>query len=104
MTDIASERQRRVDLWHALAQQDLDDIEPQRLRDLGVYGGAQGIWVDKTHTASPDTGPDGVTVGILHTGRHYADDLSDDGVFTTIPRHPAQPPEIPGKFRLQRMQ
>jgi hypothetical protein len=43
MTDIASERQRRVDLWHALAQQDLDDIEPQRLRDLGVYGGAGNL-------------------------------------------------------------
>jgi putative restriction endonuclease len=47
---------------------------------------AQGIWVDKTHTASPDTGPDGVTVGILHTGRHYADDLSDDGVIYHYPK------------------
>jgi len=51
----------------------------EQLRDLGIYGGAQGIWVDKAHTASPELGPDGVTVAILHTGRHYADDLSDDG-------------------------
>jgi hypothetical protein len=50
MTDIVSERQRRVDLWYALAQQDLNDIEPQRLRDLGIYGGAQGIWVDTSPT------------------------------------------------------
>jgi putative restriction endonuclease len=86
MTDIASERQRRQDLWYALAQRDLNDTEPQRLRELGIYGGAQGIWVDKSHTANPETGPDGVTVGILHTGRHYADDLSDDGVIYHYPK------------------
>ena len=86
MTDIVSERQRRVDLWYTLAQQDLNDIEPQRLRELGIYAGAQGIWVDKTHTASAETGPDGVTVGILHTGRHYPDDLSDDGVTYHYPK------------------
>jgi hypothetical protein len=45
VTDIVSERQRRVDLWYAVAQQDLSDIELQRLRELGIYGGAQGIWV-----------------------------------------------------------
>ena len=96
MTDIVSERQRRVDLWYTLAQQDLNDIEPQRLRELGIYAGAQGIWVDKTHTASAETGPDGVTVGILHTGRHYPDDLSDDG--RNLPLSQDTPPSRP-RFR-----
>ena len=50
---------------------------------LGVYGGAQGIWVDKARTASPEIGSDGATE--LHTGRHYADDLSDDGVIYHYP-------------------
>ena len=91
MTDVASERQRRLDLSHKLAPQNLDDVEPQLLRQLGIYGGAQGIWVDKTHTASSEAGQDGVTVGILHTGRHYADDLSEDGVIYHYPKT-ARPP------------
>jgi putative restriction endonuclease len=85
MVDVASEVARRLDLWNTISHERLDDLEPKRLRDLGIYGGAQGIWVDKVHTASPETGPDGVTVAILHTGRHYADDLSDDGVIYHYP-------------------
>ena len=88
---VASERQRRLDLWHKLSAHNLDDIEPQLLRQLGIYGGAQGIWVDKAHTASSETGVDGVAVGILHTGRHYADDLSEDGVIYHYPKT-ARPP------------
>jgi putative restriction endonuclease len=83
MTDIKSERERRLALWQMIAKEDLHNIKPQRLRELGIYGGAQGIWVDKTHTASLE--PDGVTVGILHTGHHYPDDLSDDGVIYHYP-------------------
>jgi HNH endonuclease len=83
MIDVTSETKRRIDLWHTISNERLDDLEPARLRDLGIYGGAQGIWVDKAHTASPETGP--VTVAILHTGRHYADDLSDDGVIYHYP-------------------
>ena len=86
MVDVISERERRLKLWNSIAQEDLTDIQPQRLRDLGIYGGAQGIWVDKTHTSSPDIGPDGATVAILHTGRHYPDDLSDNGVIYHYPK------------------
>jgi putative restriction endonuclease len=55
------------------------------LRSMRVYGGAQGIWVDKatTGTLSPDG--QGITVSILHTGRHYPDDLSDDGLIYHYP-------------------
>jgi hypothetical protein len=56
MTDVASEANRRFELWKTLSKERLDDIEPARLRDLGVYGGAQGIWVDKARTASPEIG------------------------------------------------
>ena len=52
---------------------------------MGVYGGAQGIWIDKVRTASPEIGSEGATVAILHTGRHYNDDLSDDGVIYHYP-------------------
>lgn len=47
MTDVGTEITRRIDLWRTISKQRLDDLEPARLRDLGIYGGAQGIWVDK---------------------------------------------------------
>lgn len=93
MIDVISETKRRLDLWHTISKEHVDDLEPAHLRNLGIYGGAQGIWVDKAHTASPDIGADGVTVAILHTGRHYADDLSDDGLiyhYPTTSRPPAR--------------
>jgi putative restriction endonuclease len=86
MIDVISEKDRRLNLWHTISKERLDDLEPGRLRDLGIYGGAQGIWVDKAHTAGPEIGPDGATVAILHTGRHYADDLSEDGVIYHYPK------------------
>lgn len=58
-------------------------VRAQLLRELGVYGGAQGCWVDKERTKQ--VSPGGVTVGLLHTGVTYADDLSDDGVLYHYP-------------------
>jgi putative restriction endonuclease len=84
--DVKSEIARRLELWRTISLDDLDDLEPSRLRDLGIYGGAQGIWVDKAHTAIADKAPEGITVSILHTGRHYADDLSEDGVIYHYPK------------------
>jgi putative restriction endonuclease len=52
---------------------------------MRVYGGAQGIWVDKMTTAPLSPDGQGVTVSILHTGRHYPDDLSDDGLIYHYP-------------------
>jgi hypothetical protein len=54
------------------------------LRGLGVYGGAQGVWVDKARTK--EIAPAGVTVALLHTGCSYADDLSADGVVYHYPK------------------
>ena len=84
--DIKSEIVRRTGLWRVISSENTGELEPSRLRDLGIYGGAQGIWVDKAHTADPENAPDGITVSILHTGRHYADDLSDDGLIYHYPK------------------
>jgi len=54
MVDVIFERDRRLNIWHSISDQDLEDVEPQHLRNSGIYGGAQGIWVDKAHTASPE--------------------------------------------------
>jgi putative restriction endonuclease len=85
MADVASETTRRFELWKTLSKERLDNLEPARLRELGIYGGAQGIWVDKARTACSEIGADDATVAILHTGRHYADDLADDGMIYHYP-------------------
>jgi putative restriction endonuclease len=78
------EREYRQFLWGELNRHDPTDVEPKILRDLRIYGGMQGIWVDKGRTASSKSVA-GVTVSILHTGKHYADDLSDEGVIYHYP-------------------
>src|SRR4051794_28905391 len=45
------ELDRRTELWRKLEAQHNGALVPSVLRELGVYGGAQGIWVDKARTA-----------------------------------------------------
>lgn len=90
---VSDRRPRTVDAereWRERAWTDLTsdpswpELAPATLRDMGVYGGQQGVWVDKSRTSL--LAPDGIAVGVLHTGRHYADDLSDDGIVYHYPR------------------
>jgi putative restriction endonuclease len=109
MPTVVEERARREAMWASVqAAGDLSRLPPQLLRELGVYGGAQGIWVDTERTRSIDGGG-GITVSLLHTGRHYADELSADGVLYHYPRT-GRPPgrdrseveatKAAGRFRL----
>ena len=43
------------------------------------------MWVDKARTGQVAGHKAGVTVSLLHTGRHYADDLSEDGLIYHYP-------------------
>jgi hypothetical protein len=79
------EREHRLRLWAELNRHDIGELEPKLLRDRGVYGGAQGIWVDKARTGPLTASGVGATVSILHTGKHYPDDLSDEGVIYHYP-------------------
>ncbi len=58
-------------------------LSPGEVRDLGIYGGASGVWVDKTRTN--EFAQEGVAVGLLHTGRHYDDDIDESGVLYHYP-------------------
>ena len=60
-------------------------VSPSLLREMRVYGGAQGIWVDKLHTQNLTESGTGATVSLLHTGTVYPDDLSEDGVLYHYP-------------------
>jgi putative restriction endonuclease len=85
------ERARRESMWASLrAAGGPDRLSPGLLREVGVYGGAQGVWVDTDRTRGID-GAGGITVGLLHTGRHYADELSTNGLLYHYP-HTGRPP------------
>lgn len=88
---VAQERTRREAMWaRLLAAGGPGGLAPRLLREVGVYGGAQGVWIDADQTRGID-GAGGVTVGLLHTGRHYADELSTDGVLYHYPRTGRRP-------------
>jgi putative restriction endonuclease len=86
MSVVEQEREHRRGMWQSLlASGGPYGMLPRVLRDLRVYGGAQGIWVDKARTSSLTDSGTGVTVGLLHTGTAYADELSGTDVLYHYP-------------------
>ena len=82
---FVDESARRDRLWRELqANGGPDQVAPGLLQRLAIYRGASGIWYDRAATGSTD--PRGITVGVLHTGRHYADDLTDERILYHYPR------------------
>lgn len=89
---VLDELEHRESMWQSLlAAGGPENVAPGLLRELGIYGGAQGVWIDKVRTSTVTDDATGVTVGLLHTGLHYADDLSTDGVLYHYP-HTLRPP------------
>lgn len=83
---VSAERARRERLWDQLRRQGGPSaVSPQLLRDLRVFGGSQGIWVDKNRTQAVTSRDHGVTVSVLHTGSHYPDDLAENGLIYHYP-------------------
>jgi putative restriction endonuclease len=84
---VNTERSARLEQWAQVqARGGPLGLAPLLLRELGIYSGAQGIWVDKmrTRTLTPDGA--GVTVSVLHTGSVFADDFSTTGVIYHYPQ------------------
>ena len=78
---IARERERRQEMWAGLlAAGGPHGVQPGLLRGLGIFGGAQGVWVDKARTAPLTEARMGVTVALMHSRSFYADDLGADGL------------------------
>jgi putative restriction endonuclease len=83
----SSERSRRDEMWSELQRSgDTEAVAKSLMRELGGYGGASGIWVDASRTRGLTTDGNGVTVSVLHTGRSYPDDLSEDSLIYHFPR------------------
>jgi putative restriction endonuclease len=86
-SSVQVERNRRADLWSRLiAHRGPSDVPASVLNDLKIFYGGRGIWVDKATTAGIGGSINGVTVGLLHTGSAYADDLSEDSVIYHYPQ------------------
>ena len=76
----------RLGLWQKLIDAGGPiQVAPSLLRQLRIYGGAQGVWVDKERTHKVTNDGAGITVGLLHTGSSYKDDLTDEGVLYHYP-------------------
>lgn len=83
-TTVEGERAWRLAVWsHLQLTEDLSQVPPGVLRAFGVYGGGQGIWMDKARTDAVHEG--GITMGVLHTGAHYPDEISDNDVIYHYP-------------------
>ncbi len=97
-TAVERERTHRFEMWEAVRGRGGPlDVSPKLVRELGIYGGAQSVWVDKNRTAAITADGSGLTVGLLHTGTSYPDDLDDSGVLYHCPetgRRGKDPAEI----------
>ncbi len=86
-SELERERQRRFKIWEDLSERGGPlGARPALLNELGIFRGGRGIWYDKVTTRDADPSGSGITVGLLHTGSHYADDLSDQGALYHYPR------------------
>jgi hypothetical protein len=81
VTTVADELAFRTDQWRKIVEAGgPDGISPGFLREIRAYGGAQGIWQDNARTYPLTSDRTGATVAVLHTGRHYPDDLSAEAI------------------------
>ncbi|MGV8931951.1 MAG: HNH endonuclease [Luteimonas sp.] len=84
--DFKNERARRFALQASLRAVDptLKAIPASIIRGLGVYGRYRGTY---TELASSDDGTASprIALSMLHTGRHYADDLSENSLIYHYP-------------------
>jgi hypothetical protein len=58
-------------------------VAPALINELRIFYGGRGIWYDAQRTRTIE--PPGITMGLLHTGRHYADALEADGLLYYYP-------------------
>ncbi|MFF8943105.1 HNH endonuclease [Streptomyces sp. NPDC014864] len=82
---VDAEREWRMAVWeNLLARRDSSGlVTADAVRAVGAYGNFRGIWADKSRTQKIH--PDGVTIGLKHTGQHYPDDLDENGVLYHYP-------------------
>ncbi|MGR6127875.1 HNH endonuclease [Paenibacillus sp. SER-28] len=83
---INLEISRRLSMWSALLEvSDPDNVLPQVLRQFNFFSGQAGIYRDANKTRKYTDDGTGIAVSLLHTGRHYDDDLSENEIIYHYP-------------------
>jgi hypothetical protein len=83
-SNVESEIAWRFDAWNQLQRSpNWPILTAAEVQDLGLYRGGSGVWVDKVRTS--DLIEHGVAVGLLHTGKHYDDDVDETGILYHYP-------------------
>ncbi len=83
---LYAERARRAEMWSQLLRAGgPTGVSAKILNDLKIFYGGRGIWVDQANTKNIAGRRVGVTVGVLHSGSAYDDDLFDDGALYHYP-------------------
>ncbi|PYE49828.1 HNH endonuclease [Paenibacillus barcinonensis] len=83
---ISIELARRDSMWNRLvSENDPNNVEPGILRGLRFFSGQAGIYRDATTTQSYTEDNAGIAVSILHTGRHYPDEVSENEIIYHYP-------------------
>lgn len=86
ITLIIKEIERRQRLFNAISYVDIAiDVKPSKLRELGIYGGAAGVWLNSNVTRGVVSPSSGVAVSILHSGKNYGDNMSLEGIDYDFP-------------------
>ena len=85
---VEQELEMRMRQWRTLIDSYGEppcEIPPKLLNDMKVYLGGRGIWRDKGRTSQISNEESGIAVGVLHTGVHYDDDLTDTEILYHYP-------------------
>lgn len=85
---IKREFEFRMDLWDQLVNEygsPPSKVPNSLVNEKKIYFGGRGIWRDSNRTTSISEDINGICVGALHTGIHYADDLTDTEVLYHYP-------------------
>ena len=83
---VDQEREKRLSLWHELQHYERGSQVPaSAVKERRIHVGEQGIFRDLRATAQLTDDGAGVTVGVLHTGTQYPDDLDDHGLVYHYP-------------------
>ena len=85
---ISLEREYRIKMWKELLALDYArNLSPDILREkYRIYRGAAGIWCDKERTTPLSEDEYGIAVSVLHTGKSYPDDITDDSIVYHYPK------------------
>ena len=83
---VVAERQRREGMWLQLVRDAGGLSTPRQIGDAGIRPAHTGQGIHRDSAATSHLHPSGVTLALLHTGKSYADQLSEDSVIYNYPK------------------